>query len=37
VVAQSLRYNFIGGIKHIPDAFTPGARNNPAPLAASTV
>jgi cholest-4-en-3-one 26-monooxygenase len=32
-----LRSNFIGGIKHIPVAFTPGARVNPAPLAASTV
>jgi cholest-4-en-3-one 26-monooxygenase len=34
---QFLRSNFIGGIKHIPVAFTPGARVNPAPLAASTV
>ena len=34
---QFLRSNFIGGIKHIPVAFTPGAHVNPAPLAASTV
>jgi cholest-4-en-3-one 26-monooxygenase len=32
-----LRSNFIGGIKHIPVAFTPGARVNPAPLATTTV
>jgi hypothetical protein len=34
---QFLRSNFIGGIKHIPVEFAPGARVNPAPLAASTV
>jgi cytochrome P450 len=34
---QFLRSNFIGGIKHIPVAFTPAARVNPAPLATSTV
>ena len=33
---QFLRSNFIGGIKHMPVAFTPGARINPARLAAST-
>jgi cholest-4-en-3-one 26-monooxygenase len=34
---QFLRSNFIGGIKHMPVAFTSGARVNPAPLAGSTV
>lgn len=28
-----LRSNFIGGVKHMPVAFTPGARKDPAPLA----
>ena len=28
-----LRSNFIGGVKHMPVTFTPGARKNPAPLA----
>jgi cholest-4-en-3-one 26-monooxygenase len=35
--AQFLRSNFIGGIKHMPVAFTPGPRVNPAPLAASAI
>ena len=28
-----LRSNFIGGVKHMPVAYTAGARKNPAPLA----
>ncbi|MBU3700526.1 MAG: TetR family transcriptional regulator [Acidimicrobiia bacterium] len=27
-----LRSNFIGGVKHMPVTYTPGARKNPAPL-----
>jgi cholest-4-en-3-one 26-monooxygenase len=34
---QFLRSNFIGGIKHIPVAFTPGARVDPPAPAARTV
>jgi cholest-4-en-3-one 26-monooxygenase len=30
---QLLRSNFIGGIKHLPVAFTPGVRRNPTPVA----
>ena len=29
---EMLRSNFIGGVKHMPVTFTPGARRNPAPL-----
>ena len=29
---EMLRSNFIGGVKHMPVSFTPGARRNPAPL-----
>ena len=28
---EILRSNFIGGVKHMPVTFTPGARKNPAP------
>jgi cholest-4-en-3-one 26-monooxygenase len=31
---ERLRSNFIGGIKHIPVAFTPGARQHPEPVGA---
>jgi cholest-4-en-3-one 26-monooxygenase len=34
---QFLRSNFIGGIKHMPVAFTPGARVTPGPLAPDAV
>jgi len=27
-----LRSNFIGGVKHMPVTFTPGARKNPGPV-----
>ncbi len=27
-----LRSNFIGGVKHMPVAFTPGAKKNPGPI-----
>jgi cholest-4-en-3-one 26-monooxygenase len=30
---EMLRSNFIGGVKHMPVAYTPGARKDPAPLA----
>jgi len=30
---EMLRSNFIGGVKHMPVAYTAGARKNPAPLA----
>jgi cholest-4-en-3-one 26-monooxygenase len=30
---QMLRSNFIGGVKHLPVAYTPGARRNPARVA----
>jgi len=30
---EMLRSNFIGGVKHMPVAYTAGARRNPAPLA----
>lgn len=29
---EMLRSNFIGGVKHMPVTFTPGARRNPPPL-----
>jgi len=29
---EILRSNFIGGVKHMPVAYTPGARRNPGPL-----
>jgi cholest-4-en-3-one 26-monooxygenase len=32
--AQMLRSNFIGGVKHLPVAYTAGARKNPTPVAA---
>src|SRR5690606_36562631 len=33
--AQHLRSNFIGGIKHLPVTFTPGARKHPVGAALS--
>ena len=30
---EILRSNFIGGVKHLPVAYTPGLKRNPAPLA----
>jgi cholest-4-en-3-one 26-monooxygenase len=27
-----LRSNFIGGVKHMPVAYTPGAKKNPGPV-----